>query len=72
MSSGGATVGISQTLDIVYNSNAIDGSTITEFITDYPNIEVDINDADQITTIQRLYAWFQTATNTAQGIVYYF
>lgn len=63
---------VSQVDDTIYIANAIDGSTITEFITDYPNIQVDIQSASGVTSIQRLYAWFQYATHTAQGIVYYF
>lgn len=63
---------VAQTLDGVYNTNAIDGSTVTEYATDYPNIQVDIDDADGATTVARLYAWFQYSTHSAQGIVYYF
>lgn len=62
----------SQVVDTVYNSNAVDGSTVTEFITDYPNIQIDIQDPDGVTSAQRLYAWFQYSTHSSQGIVYYF
>jgi len=54
--------------DTVYNSNGIDGTTITEFVFDYPNIEIDINDPDGTTTITRLYAWFANERTSEQGI----
>jgi hypothetical protein len=59
---------ISQSDDLVYNSNGIDGSLATEFSADFPNIQVDINDLDGTTTIQRLYAWFVYQTTTSSGI----
>lgn len=54
--------------DTVYTGNAVDGSTITEFSADGPNIQVDINDLDGITSVQRLYAWMQYYQTTAPGI----
>lgn len=72
LTSSMASFTVSQSLDTVYNSNAIDGSTVTEFITDYPNIQIDIDDPDGVTSVQRLYAWLQYSTHTSQGIVYYF
>jgi hypothetical protein len=67
-----ASFTVSQVDDDVYIANAISGSTITEFATDYPNLQVDIDDGDGVTTVQRLYAWYQYATHSSQGIVYYF
>jgi len=58
-----------QELDTVYNTNAINGSTVTEFSEDYPNIQIDISDPDFTTSVQRLYAWFKYNENTSQGIV---
>lgn len=40
------------------NSLNIDGSTVTEYSTDFVNIQVDINDADNKTTKTRLVAWY--------------
>jgi hypothetical protein len=60
-----------QVLDAIYNSNAINGSTVTEYTSDYPHIQVDIITSG-IDAIKRLYAWYQYATHTSQGIVYYF
>lgn len=61
-----------QELDTVYNTNAVDGSAVTEFSADYPNIEMDINDPDYTTSIQRMYAWFKYNENLANGIRYFF
>lgn len=58
--------------DKIYNQNAIDGTTVTEFSADYPNIEVDINDPDQQTSIPRLYAWWVANEYTEEGIANYF
>lgn len=63
---------VAQELDTVYNANAIDGSTITEFSADYPNVQVDIDDGDGSTSVQRLYAWFEYAMHSSQGIITYF
>jgi hypothetical protein len=62
----------SQELDTVYNTNAINGSTVTELTSDYPNLEIDSNDADGETTVQRIYAWFANNRATASGIEEYF
>jgi hypothetical protein len=58
--------------DTVYTSWAIDGSTITEFVTDFPNIQVDINDPDQQTEKKRLGAWLKYIVTTADGIRNFF
>lgn len=54
--------------DLVYNANGIDGTTITEFTFDYPNVQVDIDDPDGATTITRLYAWWANERTTLEGI----
>lgn len=54
--------------DAIYNANGIDGSTVTEFTADYPNIDLDINDPDQITTVQRIYAFLRYTETTQDGI----
>lgn len=72
LTSNMASFSISQEADTVYDTNGIDGSTVTEFTADYPNIEVDINDGDGVTSVKRLYAAFQYMTHSSQGIVYFF
>lgn len=57
-----------QAEDDVYLGNGIDGSSVTEFAPDGANIQVDINDPDGITNIQRLYAWMQWYTTTEAGV----
>ena len=57
-----------QTDNESYNSNAVDGSLITEFAWDSGNIEIDINDSDNETTVQRLAAWYFYFITTATGI----
>jgi hypothetical protein len=55
-----------------YASIGIDGSTVTEFTADYPMIEVNISDADNLTTKQRLIAWWIYNLSTANGIRFFF
>ena len=59
---------VSQQDDTVYAANAIDGTTVTEFVFDYPNVQIDINDPDGETSIARLYAWWAKERTTLQGI----
>lgn len=54
--------------DTVYAGNGIDGSTVTEFAPDGANIQIDINDPDGVTQVQRLYAWMQHYQTTSAGI----
>ena len=72
LSASGLSFLAAQVLDTVYNENAVNGSTVTECSTDYPNVTINVTDADNVTYWQRIYAWFQYATHDAQGIVYYF
>lgn len=62
----------SQELDSVYNTNGISGSSVTELTSDYPNLQIDSNDVDGQTTVQRIYAWFVNNRATALGIEQYF
>jgi hypothetical protein len=55
-----------------YIQIGIDGSSVTEFIADYPNIEVDIDDVDNVTTKQRFIAWWIHNLTTADGIRFFF
>lgn len=66
--STGLSVLLNQVDDTVYNSNAIDGSTITEFAADFPNVQIDVSDPDGVTTPQRGYAWYIAGQMTADGI----
>jgi hypothetical protein len=57
--------------DTVYIQNAIDGDTVTEFIEDFPNVEIDINDPDGVTTVQRGYAWYVAGQMTPNGLRFF-
>jgi len=72
LTSSGVSFLMSQTNDDVYISNALNGSTITEFSGDYPNVQIDIADPDGVTSIQRLYAWYRYNLTTAEGIRNYY
>ena len=58
--------------DTVYDGYAIDGSTVTEYSADYPNIQVDVNDPDNVFYIDRFYAWYKYNLTTADGIRNFF
>lgn len=72
LSSLGLNVALSQALDTVYNGIGIDGTTVTECAADYPNVQIDINDPDGVTSVQRIYAWYHSIEYTAQGIANFF
>jgi hypothetical protein len=68
----GFSVPASQQTDAVYVGNAIDGSTVSEFTADYPNVQMDVSDPDGVTTVQRVYAWLRHTETSAQGINLWF
>ena len=68
----GFTVPVNQETDNIYIANGIDGSTVTEFTPDYPNVQMDVSDPDGITTVQRIYAWLKYTETTSQGIDLWF
>lgn len=70
-STGGAVLA-GQEADAIYTANAIDGSLVTEFTADYPNVQIDVSDGDGTTTVQRIYAWFAYTLTSATGIVDFF
>lgn len=69
--SSGWSILAQQTDDIVYNTNAIDGDTCTEFSADFLNVQIDVLDPDGITTPQRAYAWYISGQMTPDGRRYY-
>jgi hypothetical protein len=58
VSSSGFSALISQVDWVAINSMNLDGSTVTEFATDFVNIQIDINDPDGLTTKKRLAVWY--------------
>jgi hypothetical protein len=68
VTSSGATVTISQQPWTEYNTLAIDGSSVTECVTDFVEIDIDVDDADNSTTKARLAAFIVYAMhNEALG-----
>jgi hypothetical protein len=73
LTSGGAAFVVPNVDDAVYITNGIDGATCDasnggEFAADYPNLQIDVSDADGTTTVQRVYAWSSWANTQAQGV----
>ena len=72
LSAGGLPFLVAQQDDPIYIANAINGSTVTEFTADFPNVQIDVSDPDNTTTVQRLYAWYVATLMTADGIRNFF
>jgi hypothetical protein len=68
VTASGASVIVSQVVDNVYNTNGIDGSTVTECAISGTTLRVYIDDPDNTTTWQRVYNWFQYYLTTQAGI----
>jgi hypothetical protein len=58
--------------DQVYIDAGINGSAVTEFAGDYPNVQIDVTDPDGVTTVPRIYAWFVNNLMTSSGIASFF
>ena len=71
LTSSMASFTVAQELDTIYNDYAIDGSTITQFSTDYPNVQVDLSSGTSFSW-PTFYAWFQYQTHSTNGRQYYF
>ncbi|MEE8289560.1 MAG: hypothetical protein V3R25_09125 [Nitrosomonadaceae bacterium] len=52
--------------DTVHATYGIDGSTVTEYTADFPNVQIDIDDPEF--ELNRLYAWYKNELETTQGI----
>jgi hypothetical protein len=66
-----------QSNDTTYNSNAVSGAACDsgsggEFTTDFPNVQVDVNDSDNTTSLARVYAWLCYQESTSSGITNFF
>jgi hypothetical protein len=68
LSSIGLSILDTQVDDAAYTGAAIDGSTVTEFAADNVDIQAEVTDSDNVTTWQRLYAWWQWYQTTSAGI----
>jgi hypothetical protein len=68
VASTGWSAVVSQEEDEIYVANAIDGSSVTEFSTDFVNLEMDIADGDGQTTVQRIWAFYVYTLFSEDGI----
>ena len=71
-SAAGWSVLAKQQDDDVYIGNGIDGSTVTEYSSDYGNVQIDVSDPDGVTSIQRGYAWYCDQMTGDDGIRYFY
>ena len=62
------SIPLTQTDHEVYNTVGIDGSTVTEFMCDVINKEIDIDSPTNHTTLQRIGAWYYFFKKTTIGI----
>jgi hypothetical protein len=66
--STGFSVIAQQVNDLIYQQFGINGSTVTEFTFDTPNLQIDISDPDNIWFASRLYAYMMFYQMSASGI----
>lgn len=62
---GGVTFLVEQDTDTVWAANGVNGVDCTEFTADYPNLQIDSDDADGVTSVARIYAWSRWANAAA-------
>lgn len=58
--------------DEVYTSYGITGSGVTEYSADYPNVQVDVTDPDNVFYLDRFYAWWKYNLTLEDGIRNFF
>lgn len=68
LTANGMSLNVAQEDDQVYNTIAIDGSTVTECSISGTNLIIDVSDPDNTTTAQRLYAFEVYWLGTEGGI----
>ena len=68
VTSSGLTLLISQSLDSIYNSIAVDGSTVTECSISGTSLVINITDPDNVTSAQRILAFVIYWLSTSGGI----
>lgn len=72
LTSNGLGFVVAQTLNTVFNANAVSVTTGSEFSTDYAQVRVNITDPDAQTSVQRLYSWYCYNNTTSLGIANFF
>jgi hypothetical protein len=68
LTANGMSLNVAQEDDAVYNTICIDGSTVTECSISGTNLIIDVDDPDNTTTAQRLYAFEVYWLGTEDGI----
>jgi hypothetical protein len=67
--STGITFSVDQKADEVYNTNGINGSTVSTLTADYSSpMGVDVSDADGTASVKEVYAFFVYSTTTEDGV----
>lgn len=56
--------------DVIHSSYGLDGSTITEFTFDFPNVQFDIDDTDNLFYLSRFYAWYKYNLSSSVGVAF--
>ena len=66
----GLNFSIDQQADTIYNSNAIDGSSISAWTADFTNspMGVDLSESDGEATVQEIYAFMVYSQTTTDGV----
>ena len=68
----GFTFKVSQQLDAVYNGNAIDGSSVSTLTSDFPNVQIDVDDSDGTVDVREIYARYVNIITTEEGMRQWF
>lgn len=59
-------------LDLIYNSNGIDGSSVSTLTADFPNVQIDVDDSDGICDVREIYARYVHIIQSEEGIRQWF
>jgi hypothetical protein len=68
ITSSGVSIRVNQSVNSVYETNGIDGSTVTECSVSGTTVRVYVDDPDNTTSAQRIYNWYQYYLFTEEGI----
>lgn len=68
----GFSLKANQLLDLIYNSNGIDGSSVSTLTADFPNVQIDVDDSDGICDVREIYARYVHIIQSEEGIRQWF
>lgn len=66
--STGMNISVTQESNDIYDTNGVDGSTVTECSISSNGIDIYIDDSDNQTNAQRIYNWYQNYLSSEPGI----